>query len=43
MGYISGYDILAGLAALEFTLRDLGHPVKIGASFAAALSVLSAQ
>ena len=43
MGYVSGYDILAGLAALEFTLRDLGHPVEIGASVKSALSVLAAQ
>lgn len=41
MGYVQPYDILSGLAALEFTLRDLGHPVKIGTSVQAALSVLS--
>ena len=41
MGYVTGYDILTGLAALEFTLRDLGHPVEIDASITAALSVLA--
>ncbi len=40
MGYVNRYDILSGLVALEFTLRDLGHPVEIGASVKAALSVL---
>jgi len=41
MGYVQPYDILSGLAALELTLRDLGHPVKIGTSVQAALAVLS--
>ena len=41
MGYVTAYDILSGLAALEFTLRDLGYPVEIGASVKAALAVLA--
>lgn len=41
MGYVQPYDILSGLAAFELTLRDLGHPVRIGTSVQAALSVLS--
>jgi len=41
MGYVSGYDVISGLVALESTLRDLGYAVKPGASVAAALAVLS--
>jgi aspartate aminotransferase-like enzyme len=40
MGYVSGYDILSGLAALEFVLRDLGYPVQTGASVKAAMDIL---
>jgi aspartate aminotransferase-like enzyme len=35
-GYFSELDIIRGLAALEMTLELLGHPVKRGASVAAA-------
>jgi len=42
MGYVNGYDVITGLVALESTLRDLGYPVKTGASVAAALAVLTA-
>jgi aspartate aminotransferase-like enzyme len=38
-GYVSELDILRGLAALELTLEKLGHPVKRGASVAAAEGV----
>jgi aspartate aminotransferase-like enzyme len=41
MGYVNSYDILSGLAALEFTLRDLGYPAETGASVRAALAVLA--
>ncbi len=43
MGYVSAYDILSGLAALEFVLRDLGHPVEIGRSLKAAMEVLASR
>jgi aspartate aminotransferase-like enzyme len=43
MGYVSNYDILSGLAALEFTLRDLGYPVETGASVRAALDFLASR
>jgi len=42
MGYVSEYDVISGLVAVENTLRDLGYPVKPGASVTAALSVLTA-
>lgn len=42
MGYIQEYDIIAGLVALERTLRDLGYSFEPGASVQAALSVLTA-
>ncbi len=38
-GYFSELDILRGLAALEMTLEQLGHPVKRGAGVAAAETV----
>lgn len=41
MGYVNGYDILAGLVALEFVLRELGYPAETGASVRAALEVLA--
>jgi aspartate aminotransferase-like enzyme len=41
MGYVNTYDILSGLAALEFVLKDLGYPVETGASVRAALGVLA--
>ena len=42
MGYVNTYDILSGLAALEFVLKELGYPVETGASVKAALAVLAA-
>jgi aspartate aminotransferase-like enzyme len=41
MGYVNTYDILSGLAALEFVLKDLGYPVETGASVRAAMAVLA--
>ncbi len=41
MGYVSAYDVLSGLVAVENTLRDLGYDVETGASVKAALSVLA--
>jgi aspartate aminotransferase-like enzyme len=41
MGYVNAYDILSGLAALEFVLRDLGYSFQTGASVQAALEVLA--
>lgn len=40
MGYVNAYDILSGLAALEFVLRDLGYSLETGASVKAAMDVL---
>jgi len=42
MGYVNTYDILSGLAALEFVLKELGYPVETGASVKAALAALAA-
>lgn len=41
MGYTDAYDCLAAVAAIEFTLKKLGKPVKIGAGVAAAQDVLA--
>jgi len=41
LGYYSQLDILAGLAALEMTLEDMGYPVKRGAAVAAAQEVFA--
>ena len=38
-GYFSELDIIRGLAALEMTLKRLGHPVKRGAAVASAEGV----
>ena len=38
-GYVSELDVIRGLAALEMTLERLGHPIKRGASVAAAEQV----
>ena len=32
MGYIDHFDLLGVLSALEFVLKDLGHPVTLGSS-----------
>jgi aspartate aminotransferase-like enzyme len=38
-GLIDELDIIGALAAIEMTLHDLGHPVKLGSSVAAASEV----
>ena len=30
MGDVDGFDMISAVAAVEMTLADLGHPVKIG-------------
>jgi len=40
LGYISGFDIITALAALEMTLRDMGYPVEGGESVKAAQFIL---
>jgi serine---pyruvate transaminase len=40
MGYMDEIDIIAGLAALEMVLHDLGHPVEPGSAVTAAQQVL---
>ena len=42
MGYLDEIDVVAGLAALELVLHDLGHPVEPGAAVTAAQRVLLA-
>lgn len=39
-GYCGAFDITTGMAALEMTLRELGHKVQPGAGVAAAISVI---
>ena len=39
MGYVSDFDVLTALAALEQVLHELGHPVDFGASLGAAQKV----
>jgi aspartate aminotransferase-like enzyme len=38
-GYFGAFDILTTLSALEMTLRELGHPVELGAGVGAAQGV----
>ncbi len=40
MGYMDEIDVVAGLAALEMVLNDLGYPVQPGSSVTAAQRVL---
>ena len=40
MGYLDEIDVVAGLAALELVLHDLGHPVEPGVAVAAAQRTL---
>jgi aspartate aminotransferase-like enzyme len=30
MGDVDGFDMISAVAAVEMTLADMGHPVKIG-------------
>jgi aspartate aminotransferase-like enzyme len=43
MGYFDELDVVAGLAALEMVLAELGHPVEPGRAVAAAQSVFLAR
>ncbi len=36
MGYVNEFDVIVALSALELTLKDLGHPVELGAGVRAA-------
>ena len=36
MGYIDYFEVLGAIAALELVLREMGHPVEIGAGVTAA-------
>ncbi len=40
LGYADPYDVLTGIAALEFTLAELGYPVRLGDGLRAAQEVL---
>jgi aspartate aminotransferase-like enzyme len=40
MGYIDAFDVMSMAAALEWSLQDLGRPVKLGSAVAAASQVL---
>ena len=39
-GYFGAFDIVTSIAALEMTLRELGHPVELGVGVGAAQRVL---
>lgn len=39
MGYIDQFDVLAALAGVELVLREMGHPVQLGAGLTAAQRV----
>jgi aspartate aminotransferase-like enzyme len=43
LGYIDQFDILAALSGIEIVLRDLGHPLEIGAGVAAAQRVFATK
>jgi aspartate aminotransferase-like enzyme len=40
-GYMDTYDIVTVVAAVELTLKELGHPVELGKGVKAALEILS--
>jgi aspartate aminotransferase-like enzyme len=40
LGYADPYDVLTGIAALEFTLAELGYPVRLGDGLRGAQEVL---
>ena len=41
LGYADKYDVITAMAALEFTLRDLGYKFQMGSGVAKALEVLT--
>ena len=40
LGYADKYDVVTAIAALEFTLKDLGHKFQMGAGVGRALEIL---
>ncbi|MBF0473132.1 MAG: alanine--glyoxylate aminotransferase family protein, partial [Nitrospirae bacterium] len=40
LGYADTFDIISGLAAIEMTLKGLGHPITLGKGIAAAEEIL---
>ena len=40
LGYMSPFDIITALSALEMTLADMGHPLKAGQAVSAAEAIL---
>jgi aspartate aminotransferase-like enzyme len=40
-GYLDSLDVITAIAALELTLRTMGHPLQLGAGTASAIQVLS--
>ena len=43
MGYMDVFDVIMTLAAIEMTLKGLGHPVKLGSGVARAQELLMAK
>ena len=43
LGFVSRFDLLDGVAALEFALREEGHKLDLGAGAKAAMTVLATQ
>lgn len=43
MGYMDSFDVITALAAMEMTLKGLGHPVKLGSGVAKAQELLMAK
>lgn len=41
LGYVDQFDIIMAVAAVEMTLRELGHPVELGKGVRAALEVFA--
>jgi aspartate aminotransferase-like enzyme len=40
MGYLDALDMVTAVAAVEMTLKDLGHPVQLGAGVRAAEEII---
>jgi len=43
MGYIDQSDIIAGIAAVELTLKELGYRFELGAGIKAAMEILGQE
>ncbi|MBI4495327.1 MAG: alanine--glyoxylate aminotransferase family protein [Deltaproteobacteria bacterium] len=41
MGYVDKFDVMTAVAAVELTLRELGHPVELGRGVRAAMEALA--